>query len=53
MSMSLYWWCFGLWSFDGLSCAAMPIGIASAANRYTAVAHVHVRDFMFFSSLLS
>src|SRR6516164_8203970 len=32
MSMSLYWWCFGLWSCNGLSCAAMPTGIARAAN---------------------
>src|SRR5208283_2563393 len=51
-SMSLYWWCFDLWSGDGFSCAAMPTGMASAANRNTTVIHIHVRDFMFFSSLL-
>jgi hypothetical protein len=26
--------------------------MASAANRYSTVVHIHVRDFMFFSSLL-
>src|SRR5580700_157415 len=50
--MSLYWWCLCLCSCDGLPCAAMPTCIASAANRYTTVVHIHVRDFMFFSSLL-
>ena len=30
----------------------MPTGMASAANRYTTVVHIHVRDFMFLSSFL-
>ena len=30
----------------------MPTGIASAANRKGAVVHIHVRDFIFFSSSL-
>src|ERR1022692_2072900 len=50
--MNLYCWCLGLGSCDWVSCAAMPTGIASAANRYTTVIHIQVRDFMFFSSLL-
>src|SRR5271165_3938269 len=51
-SMSLYWWCFDLCSCDGLSCAAIQTGIASTPKRDTTVVHIHVRDFMFFSSSL-
>src|SRR5271167_4112313 len=47
---AVYFWCLSLSSW--LSCAAVQTGMASAANRYTTVIHIHVRDFMFFSSLL-
>src|SRR5271157_5236310 len=50
--MSLYCLCLGLWYSDGSSCAAIPTGTTNAANRYTTVLHIHVRDFMVFSSLL-
>jgi hypothetical protein len=46
MSPSLYVWCFSLGASDGLFCAAVATGIASAATKAIAVMYVNFLDFM-------